>query len=128
MFTFEMSMMLNLPLVLFVISGNFVNASQMKSNVEFKLSDDYVYKIYPNRPEKILNPNSVIVVRNVSFLQVKSSLQAMGRLVKKLELTCSEIEALEAVGATNYDYEILKGTFNISSAKDACAAKEKKID
>ena len=53
MFTFEMSMMLNLPLVLFVISGNFVNASQMKSNVEFKLSDDYVYKIYPNRPEKI---------------------------------------------------------------------------
>ena len=67
MFTFEMSMMLNLPLVLFVISGNFVNASQMKSNVEFKLSDDYVYKIYPNRPEKILNPNSVIVVRNVSF-------------------------------------------------------------
>ena len=99
----------------------------MKSNVEFKLSDDYVYKIYPNRPEKILNPNSVIVVRNVSFLQVKSSLQAMGRLVKKLELTCSEIESLEAVGATNYDYEILKGTFNISSAKDACASKGKKL-
>ena len=122
-----MSMMLNLPLVLFVISRNFVNASQMKSNVEFKLSDDYVYKIYPNRPEKILSPNSVIVVRNVSFLQVKSSLQAMGRLVKKLELTCSEIESLEAVGATNYDYEILKGTFNISSAKDACASKGKKL-
>ena len=120
-------MMLNLPLVLFVISGSFVNASQMKSNVEFKLSDDYVYKIYPNRPEKILNPNSVIVVRNVSFLQVKSSLQAMGRLVKKLELTCSEIESLEAVGATNYDYEILKGTFNISSAKNACASNGKKL-
>ena len=92
MYTFEMSMMLKFLLLLSYRSGNCVNASQMKSNVESKLSDDYVYKIYPNKPEKILNPNSVIVVRNVSFLQIESSLQAMGRLVKKLELTCSEIE------------------------------------
>lgn len=34
---------------------------------------------------------------------------------------------IEAEWATNYDYEFLVGTFNLSSAKDACDIRGKTI-
>ena len=113
--------MLTFLLLLIVSSGNSVNALLMRNTTDFKLSEDYIYKVYPNEPERYLNPHSVVIVRNISFLQMESSLQALKHLALKLEEICSEIEMLEAEGAKNYDYEFVEGTFNQSSAKETCA-------
>ena len=102
-----------------------VQGFSRNKSLDFKLSEDYIYKIYPNEPERYFNPQSLIIVRNISFLQIKSSLEALRQLTSKLEQTCSQIEALEAEGSKNYDYEFISGTFDLSSAKDACATKGK---
>ena len=93
--------MLIFLLMLFVPSGNSVNALLMSNSVDFKLSEDYVYKVYPNKPERYLNPHSVVIVRNISFLQMESSLQALRHLTLRLEEICPEIEMLETEGAKN---------------------------
>ena len=112
---------------LYVLPLDKVLASSVNNQLDFKISEDYIYEIYPNKQERFLNPNSVILARNISFLQIKSSLFALKNLVLKLEQTCSEIKSLEEEGATSYDYEFLVGSFNVSTAKDTCETKGKKL-
>ena len=74
-----------------------------------------------------MNPNWALIVRNIRFLQIDTSIRALSKLVGKLEQTCKKIEELEEEGALNYEFEIIHDKFNLSSAQHTCNKKGKKL-
>lgn len=93
-------------------------------DVEYEISEDCICEVYHNEPEKFFNQDSAIIIRNISFLHIRSSIDAFKHLAAQFEHTCQEIED---EGSANYDYEIIAGIFIISSANNTSALKGKKL-
>lgn len=99
----------------------------MDKNIDFKVSEDYIFSVYPNEPERYLNPNFLIITRNITFLQIDTSINALGQLVTTLGKTCEEVKSVEDEGSMNYEYEIIHGKFNLSSAQAKCGKIGKRL-
>ena len=120
--------MLNIvPIILLTLCKVIAKDVNIESDMEYKVSEDYIYSTYSNKPERYLNPHSFLIVRDISFLQIDTSLHALNQLVTKLEETCQKIKELEDEGSTNYEFEIIYAKFNLSSAHETCEAKGKKL-
>ena len=91
------------------------------------MGDDYVFKTYPNHPESYFNPTYVTVVRNISFFEIRSSIEVLKSLLLKLKQVCSEVEDSEKDRPEEFSYEVINGNFNISLAFQTCNGKGKKL-
>ena len=94
---------------------------------KYKVGDDFIYRIMPNQKHRYLNPNSFLLVKNISLQELYLSVFALRDMQRKLGRICKDISKIEGKRKQRPEYDMLNGRFSFLEAGEACLARGRRL-
>ena len=121
--------MINSVVIIFLFGTHCLTVSALLPSAEttYKIGEDYIYRITQNSHDRNLNPQVITIVRNVSLVEITNAIAILKKLNVQLELICKKIGKYENDNKADPQFEIYKGSFNVSTAKTHCEINGKQL-
>ena len=112
-------------LVLFSLLG--LTVANDKIQPMYRIENDFVYKVQENYNNRPLNPNTIVVVKNISLYEIQNSVSILALLSKKITSLCTYLLRKETLRTPNMLFQIFKGQFTKSTGQNKCKKENLKL-
>ena len=93
----------------------------------FRIENDFVFKVQKNYNNRPLNPNTIVVVKNISLYEIQNSVSILALLSGKISSLCTYLLRKETLRTPNMLFQIFKGQFTKSTGQKKCKSENLKL-
>ena len=93
----------------------------------FRIENDFVFKVQENYNNRPLNPDTIVVVKNISLYEIQNSVSVLALLSRKISSLCTYLLRKETLRTPNMLFQIFKEQFTKSTGQNKCKREDLKL-
>ena len=98
-----------------------------KAQPMFRIENDFVFKVQENYINLPLNPNTIVIAKNISLYEIQNSVSILSLLLRKITSLCTYLLRKETLRTPNMLFQIFKGQFTKLTGENKCKRENLKL-
>ena len=92
-----------------------------------RIENDFVFKVEENYINHPLNPNTVVMVKNISLYEIQISVSILSLLSEKISSLCTFLLRKDTLRTPDMLFQIFKGQFTKLTGENKCKKENLKL-